>query len=462
MIITFLGATGTVTGSKFLVESGRNRVLLDCGLFQGLGELRRRNWEPLGEARGHVDVSAIDAVVLTHAHLDHCGYLPRLVADGFQGPVYATPSTIELVAIVLADSAHLQQEEAALANRLGYSKHRPARPLYSAEDAERAIARLRPVEFDTPTEIAPGFTATFRPAGHILGSAVVELRADGAPTVVASGDLGRGSHPVLVAPAPLPSADALLLESTYGDRVHDDTDAQQRFRDAVTATIERGGRVVIPAFAVDRTEVVLALLGEMQRDGELSKVPIYVDSPMALAAMAVYERAIEERRPDVRPDAQRSLLSVADVVEVRDPGESARIDTGRESRIIVSASGMATGGRVLHHLEHMLGDTRSTVILPGFQAVGTRGRRLLEGERVLKMHGKYVPVRAHIVDATGLSVHADRNELVGWVRSAAAPPEMTYVVHGEPASSRALAEALGSELGLPAVVPRHGERVVVT
>ncbi len=453
-LITFLGAAGTVTGSRFLVESGEARVLVDCGLYQGLKELRLRNWEPFA-----VDPATIDAILLTHAHLDHCGYLPVLVRDGFRGRIVATRSTLALADIVLPDSGHLQEEEAAYANRKGFSKHKPALPLYTEEDARRTLRRSDVAEFASPIEVAPGITATFGRAGHILGSATITLTLGDTPPIIFSGDLGRPHHPLLVPPDPVGRAGTIVVESTYGNRTHDDAGTLDRLRDAIVRTVKRGGTVVIPAFAVDRTEVVLQHLAEMHAAGDIPDVPVYVDSPMALAALRVYEAALRERAPDVRPSLPRDPFDAGNVVEVRSPAESKALDAMAYPSIVVSASGMASGGRVLHHLARRLPDSRSTVILVGFQAEGTRGRRLLDGERVVKMLGRYVPVRAEIIDATALSVHADGGELIGWLETAEAPPDAIFTVHGEPAASAALVDAIDRDLGWTAVAPTHGERV---
>ena len=451
--LTFLGATGTVTGSRFLVETSSACVLVDCGLYQGLRELRRRNWEPFP-----VDPASIDAVVLTHAHLDHCGYLPRLVRDGFAGPTFVTESTGQLTSVVLRDSARLQEEDARFAAEKGFSKHSRPLPLYDTEDAERAIATLRTVEYETEVEVASGVSVVLRPSGHILGGAIVELRADGR-TAVFSGDLGRPSHPLLRPPALPAGADVLVLESTYGDRVH--APRTSALPDAIRRTVGRGGVVLIPAFAVDRTEVVLMELKRLMESGAIPRVPVFVDSPMALAALEIYRAAVRNGNPDIRSDLDRTgdLFDPGDLREARTVEESKRLNDPQHPCIIVSASGMGTGGRVVHHLAGLLPDLRNTVVLAGYQAVGTRGRDLLEGARQLKMHGRYVPVRADIVDCSEFSVHADADELVRWAASSPRVPRVCYLVHGEEGASEALATRLQQELGWVAVAPRPGERV---
>lgn len=456
--LQFLGAAGTVTGSKYLVSSGATRILVDCGLYQGVRELRERNWQdpPILPA-------ALDAVVLTHAHIDHCGYLPRLVAAGFEGPVYATPGTAQLARIVLPDSGHLNEEEAEYANRKGYSRHDPALPLYTEDDAWEATRLLKPLEYGVEVEIAPDVSLRFSRAGHILGAATVELRlGTGGPVLGISGDLGRACHPLLVPPDPPPAADYLLVESTYGNRRHQDEGALDKLADTISRTIDRGGHVLIPAFAVDRTEVLLHHLAVLSRAGRLpSDVPIYVDSPMALSTLAVYRDAIARGDSDIRPELRGGAdpFNVPGLHEVRDVESSKALNHPARPSIVVSAAGMASGGRVVHHLAHFLPDRRNTVILVGYQAEGTRGRQLADGADELKMMGQYIRVRAEVADLPVFSVHADAAELLAWVASARKIPDTVYVVHGEPAASKALANAITKSLDWTAVVPRFGERV---
>ena len=461
--LTFLGAVDTVTGSRFLLESGGRRLLVDAGLYQGLAVHRRRNWEPFP-----VDPAGIGDVVLTHAHLDHSGYLPRLVKDGFRGRVTCTEETAELAAIVLRDSAHLQQEDARYANLAGFSRHSPALPLYDDRDVERALALFSPVDFERPVELSTRFTATLRPAGHILGSATVTIEsADEAGDerrhrVAFSGDLGRPYHPLLRPPLDPPAVDTLVVESTYGDRQHPPPDPHL-LADAVRRTIERGGSVLIPAFAVDRTELVLLELRRLVEQGEIPDVPIHVDSPMALAALECYRRAAAQGGPQLRPEA-RDLVAQFDshsVHAVHDVEGSMRLNRPRTPSIVISASGMASGGRVVHHLAHQLPDRRNCVVLTGFQADGTRGRQLAEGARQVKIHGRYVPVRAEVVVVPHFSVHADAREMLEWLARAPRPPRTVYVVHGEPGSASMLARSISDELGWTAVVPSYGERVLV-
>lgn len=456
--LRFLGAAGTVTGSRFLVETPKARVLVECGLFQGLKELRLRNWEPFP-----VQARSLHAVVLTHAHLDHSGYLPALVRQGFRGPIYCTANTAALCQILLPDAAKLQEEDAAYANRKGFSKHDPALPLYTAADAQRALRQLRVVPFGGVHEVAPGMRVTMHRAGHILGSAWVRLEFDDGDTdaVLFSGDLGRPEHPVLMPPDPPSGCGTLLIESTYGGRRHDEGAAETQLAEAIVRTAERGGAVVIPAFAVDRTEVLLLTLRKLEAAGRIPHLPVYVDSPMALAALQVYERAAAQGDAEVRPElrGRSDAFDTHDLIEAHDVEESKAIHDAGLPCIIVSASGMATGGRVLHHLARRLPDPKNSIVLSGYQAAGTRGRRLVEGARELKLLGRYIPVRAEVVDAGGFSVHADEPELVAWLRQMPSPPRVAFTVHGEPESAASLRDALVRELDFVAVVPKHGERV---
>ncbi|HET9611619.1 MAG TPA: MBL fold metallo-hydrolase [Acidimicrobiales bacterium] len=457
-VLTFLGGAGTVTGSRFLVDTPDARVLVDAGLFQGLKPLRLRNWE-----RFPVDPAGIDAVVVSHAHVDHVGYLPVLARDGYRGAVHATAGTADLAGIVLPDSGHLQEEEAAYANRKGFSKHHPARPLYTEEDARWCLRQFETHPFGDEVEVAAGVHLTLRPAGHILGSATVSLRLDGPPArrLVFSGDLGRPAHPILQPPAPVGAADVVVVESTYGDRRHDDAGAVERFAAVISRTAQRGGTVLIPAFAVDRTEVVLLHLRRLIGEGLIPPLPVYVDSPMALAALRVYRRAIERGGPEIDPElvGGDDPFDSGHVVEVRDVAASKALADLRMPAIIVSASGMASGGRVVHHLARLAPDHRNAVVLVGFQAPGTRGRLLADGARQIKMLGRYVRVRAEVVDLAAFSVHADQAELVGWLDTATSPPDAVYVVHGEQAPAAALRDLVDGRDGWVAVVPRHGERV---
>ena len=453
--LTSFGGTGTVTGSRHLIEIGESSILLDCGLFQGLKELRERNWDAFP-----VDVSTLDAVVLTHAHLDHSGYLPRLVQQGFRGPVYCTYDTGKLLSVVLPDSGRLLEEEAGYANKKGFSKHHPALPLYSEEDAWAAIELLQPMQFNEPFTAAPGIEVTFEPAGHILGSAVTRLQM-GDVAMVCSGDLGRHQHPFLRPPTGIGEADWVMIESTYGDRRHIDEDSEESLAEVITRTYERGGVVVIPAFAVDRTEVLLFHLHHLARAGRLPHIPIYVDSPMALAGLTIYRAALAEGATDVRPGLRGhpDVLELPQLEEVRDTQGSKAIANRHGPAVIIAGAGMASGGRVVHHLKRLLPDPRNSVAIVGFQAAGTRGRQLLEGAPTVKIHGQYVRVRAEICDLTGFSVHADADELMNWLCTSAREPSGVFVVHGEQAASAALAARIQHDLDWTAVQPTMGERL---
>ncbi|HAP75789.1 MAG TPA: MBL fold metallo-hydrolase [Acidimicrobiaceae bacterium] len=452
-----LGAAGTVTGSKFLLEHGTARVLFDCGLYQGLKELRERNW-----AEFPVDPATIDAVVISHGHLDHCGYLPRLVKGGFRGAVHVTYDTGRLMSVVLPDSGRLLEEEAKYANRAGYSKHSPALALYTEDDAWAALDLLAPQSFDEPFSPAPGVTVEFRPAGHILGSAIVRVMLDDGPTVVFSGDLGRPSHPLLVPPSPAGVADYLLVESTYGDREHVNGETPQRLAELINRTVDRGGVVVIPAFAVDRTEVLLYHLHQLSQAGSLPKVPISIDSPMALAALKIYREAFETKAGDVRPELHDfgELFDLPGLEEVHDAEGSKAVTRRPGPAIIIAGAGMASGGRVVHHLKRFLPDPANSVALVGFQAAGTRGRQLKDGASSVKIHGEYVRVRAEICDLTGFSVHADASELLDWVGTAEGRPTV-FAVHGEPDAAEALRRNVEARFDLTAAVPRYGERLLL-
>ncbi|MGB9375365.1 MAG: MBL fold metallo-hydrolase [Jiangellales bacterium] len=457
--LQFMGGAGTVTGSKFLLQADGVAVLVDAGLFQGLKALRRRNWDPFGFAPAD-----IDAVVLTHAHLDHCGYLPALARQGLDCPVLATDSTLDLATLVLRDSAALQEEDAAYAAKGGWSRHRSPQPLYTTADVEGLLPLMQPVPFGEPREVTASTggaaaTVTLVPAGHILGSAAAQVTLGGVRVVV-SGDLGRDTHPLLTAPAPRPGADVVLVESTYGNRHHHD-DPEATLADALTRTLGRGGVAVIPAFAVDRTEIVLMTLRRLMAQGRIPRVPVFADSPMALGALDVYRRAVAAHSADIRAHlgGLDSAFDPGDLREVHDARDSMAINDPGFPCIIVSASGMASGGRVVHHLKHLLPDPRNTVVLVGFQAMGTRGRALRDGAEQVKMHGRYVPVRAEVVSVEGFSVHADSDDLIAWLASGPDEPQVVYVVHGEPDAASALASRVRDELGWLAVVPAHDEIV---
>lgn len=447
--LTFLGGAGTVTGSKYLLEREGRRILLDCGLFQGFKQLRERNWAPFP-----VDPKTIEAVLLTHAHLDHSGYLPLLVRNGFTGMVLATKATTDLCELLLADSGHLMEEDAKFANRHGYSRHRPALPLYTQKDALNSLKQFRSVAFHEPVEILPGCTATWRIAGHILGAATIQLDWGGLRIVI-SGDLGRFDDSIMLDPEPVGRADFLLVESTYGNRLHDRRSPEEVLTEIVNRTARRGGTIVIPAFAVGRAQSLLYHLSNLIRSGRIPDLPLFLDSPMAIDASEIFcSNRVGRRLSD---DQCRLASGIA--TYVREAEESKRLNTNHMPKIIVSASGMASGGRILHHLKNYLPDRRSTVVLAGFQAGGTRGAALRDGASEVKIHGSYVPVRAEIVTLDMFSAHADREELIRWLGGFEAAPRETFVVHGEPTQSDALRHSIKERLGWKVHVPEHRERI---
>ncbi|MBI5501281.1 MAG: MBL fold metallo-hydrolase [Deltaproteobacteria bacterium] len=461
MKIKFLGATGTVTGSKYLVDTGKARILVDHGLFQGQKALRERNWAPLP-----VEASSIDAVVVTHAHVDHIGGLPLLVRQGFHGPIHASSGSYDVAQFILPDSARLQEEDARYANRKGFSKHSPARPLYTEKDARNALRLFVRCKYRLPIGLAPGITAEFLPAGHIVGSAHVRLTVEnpGGPPlrVLFSGDIGPYDAPILPDPTPVPECDALLVESTYGDRDHDAVDPRDELAALVTAAIARGGRIVIPAFAVGRTQEVLYLLNELREANRIPQVPIIVDSPMAEQATKVVLAHVEDQDEEMRERARSGGPLAYRTAQIpKGPRGSRMAARSKKPAIIISASGMATGGRVLHYLREMLPDPRNTVLLTGFQAMGTRGRRLFDGEKTVKIHGEFVEVNAQVKMIPRLSAHADRGQILRWLRTAPRPPRTTFVVHGEPDASAALRDKIAGELGWNVVVPEYLQEVEI-
>lgn len=449
--LQFLGGAGTVTGSKFLVRAGRRRVLVDCGLFQGFKQLRLRNW-----ARMPVAPSSIDDVVLTHAHIDHSGYLPRLVADGFRGRIYATEATRDLCDILLPDAAHLQEKDAEYANRHGFSKHHPALPLYTRADAAAALERIVTVPFETEQRIAGPYSIRFQPAGHILGAAIVTMTGAGR-RIVFSGDLGRSGSPTMVDPTPVRTADYLLVESTYGDRRHDSNDPEAALADAINRTAARGGTVIIPSFAVGRAQTLLYHLNRLKVARRIPDVPVFLDSPMSIDASELFCRHHREHRLT----AAEARASCAVARYVQDVEESKALDASPVPKVIVSASGMATGGRVLHHIKHYAPDPRNLILFAGFQAGGTRGAAMTAGADQVKIHGQYVPVRAEVANLSMLSAHADADGIMDWLRQFQAPPRQTFVVHGEPSAADALRHRIEEELGWPCRVPEHLEIIAL-
>jgi len=452
MRLTFLGATETVTGSKYLLECEGTRFLVDCGLYQGQKFLRERNWENLPFVP-----SALDAVLLTHAHIDHSGYIPRLVRDGFKGPIYFSEATADLCGILLPDCGRIQEDDAEGANRYGYSRHRPALPLYTEEDARAALESLKPVGFGNPHEIAPRLRFTLSRSGHILGSSFVQINDADGSSILFSGDIGRPSSPLMKPPAQMQDADYLVLESTYGDRLHGVEDPAAQIGEVVRRTAARGGTIVVPAFAVGRTQDLLYHLYRLKKDRQIPDIPVFLDSPMAIDATGVLVRHKNEHR--LSPQECAAVCAIARTT--RSVDESKAIRTSPMPKIILSASGMATGGRVLHHLKEYVGDPRHTVLLAGYQAPGTRGDRLVRGEPTLKIHGQDWPVRCEVVQLDTMSAHADYSEILDWLRHFRKPPRQTFITHGVPAAAEAMRQHIDDTFGWNALVPKYGEAVTL-
>ena len=450
--ISFLGGAGTVTGSKYLLQNGGQRILVDCGLFQGYKPLRLRNWAPFP-----VPAASISAVVLTHAHLDHSGALPLLVKNGFRGPIFCTAATKDLCGILLPDSGHLQEQDADFANRHGFSRHKPALPLYTEDDANRALDFLRPIAFDENVALPGGASARFVHAGHILGAASVLLEWNGR-RIAFSGDIGRYDDPLMPDPQTPPTADYLLMESTYGNRSHGTEDPQAVLAEVIGKTIHRGGTVIVPAFAVGRAQSLLYHIARLKAAGRLPKLlPVFLDSPMAIDATEIFRR----HAADQRLSPSELTAFDGDVRYVHTGAESKELTANPMAKVIISASGMATGGRVLHHLEHYAPDPKNTILFTGFQAGGTRGAAMVAGAASIRMHGAYVEVRAEVKALSMLSAHADKDELMRWAGGFASPPRQVFIIHGEPDASDALRRALQEKLRWSCAVPEHGEQVAL-
>ena len=452
MQLSFLGAAGTVTGSRSLLTHGDKQVLVDCGLFQGYKNLRLMNWEPFP-----FDPSQLDAVVLTHGHLDHSGALPLLVKSGFKGPVFATPGTIEVCGVLLPDSARLQEEDADYVNRHGISKHKPALPLYTEEDAKRALRRMEPMPFEQVGDVVPGMRLRLRPAGHILGAASVELTV-GKETLLFSGDLGRPDDTIMWPPTPIERADHVVVESTYGNRLHDTHDGEAMLGEAIKRTAARGGIVVIPAFALGRAQALLYAIYRLKKSHAIPDLPVFLNSPMAIDMTEIYHRHRAEHRLSV--EEGHGLCHVAKMV--RTVEESRALVAQHRPAIIISASGMATGGRVLHHLKALAPNERNTIVFAGFQAGGTRGARILAGEPSIRIHGVPVEINAEVVSLPGMSAHADAAQIVQWLATAPKPPLGVFLNHGEPEPADALRQRIEHELGWNVTVPRLGQTVEIT
>lgn len=460
--LQFLGATGTVTGSKYVFSHENSKLMVDCGLFQGLKELRLRNWAPL-----KLNVSELDAIVLTHAHIDHTGYLPRLVKQGYSKPIYCTEPTRDLLQILLLDSAHLQEEDAKYANKKGHTIHTPALPLYSSEDAKKAIALLHGIPYETPFRPTDNILMSFRDAGHILGSAFVIARwkqGNEERKIVFSGDLGRYKRPILKDPSVVLDADYLLVESTYGNRLHEQGNPKKELARIINETIERKGTVVIPSFAVGRTQELLYTLRELESKGEIPALPVYVDSPMAIKACKLYSSHTEiydkEAMKLWNEGTDVLLTSRTEFTESVD--ESKRINAKDDPSIIISASGMLTGGRILHHLLRRLPLKKNSIIFVGYQAEGTRGRALQGGNDKIKIHGQQVKSAAHIETISDFSAHADYSEILSWLKGFEKAPSKTFIVHGEPEASESLKKMIDTQLGWTTHIPVYEEEVELT
>lgn len=449
MKLKFCGAAGTVTGSRYLVTHEGEQLLVDCGLFQGLKQLRRRNWDDPPFSPGRVGT-----VLLTHAHIDHSGYLPVLARRGFKGRIICTKATLELSQLLLRDSAHLQEEEARYANKRGFSRHKPALPLYTLEDAEAALQLFEAVDYEAPVSLAKGMTVRFLPAGHILGSAMIALECDGKRSLF-SGDLGRPADSVMRPPAAIDSAHNLILESTYGNRTHGTADPEQELGVHIGRAIARGGMVVIPAFAVGRVQSILLIIARLKRKGTLPDVPVYLNSPMAIDATRIYhefrtEHRLSAEECDDACHVSKFINSIEDSIE---------LNKSKGPGIIISASGMATGGRVIHHIKAFAPDPRNMILFAGFQAAGTRGASLVGGAKWVRIHGEDVPVAAEVVNVDAFSAHADRDEIIGWLRNFKTPPQRIFLTHGEAAAAEALQTRIREELGWNASIARDLEEV---
>ena len=446
MKIEFLGATGTVTGSKYLVTSGVNKILVDCGLFQGYKPLRLRNWEPLS-----IPPASLHAVVLTHAHLDHSGYLPLLVKQGFRGKIFCSEATYDLCKILLPDSGYLQEEDARYANRHGFSKHHPALPLYTKDDAVESLKYFSPVDFGVEFGVVNELTAMLSPAGHILGAAIVRLKSTDT-TLTFSGDLGRPNDLIMLAPSIVNKTDYLVVESTYGNRRHDPADPMLKLGKTIRETVSRGGVLLIPSFAVGRAQELMYYIHLLKESGAISAdLPVYLNSPMAKNATEIYHRHQSEHRlSKAQCDAMCHAAKIINTVE-----ESKALNELREPMVIIAASGMATGGRILHHIQAFGPDPRNAILFAGYQAGGTRGAAMLNGAESIKIHGQNVPIRAQVAQIDNLSAHADADEILAWLSHFSSSPKQTFITHGEPDAADALRKRIEAELGWQCKVPEY-------
>ena len=453
--LTFLGAARTVTGSKYLLEHNGQKVLFDCGLFQGLKDLRLRNWDEFP-----VPPESLNSVVLTHAHLDHVGYLPRLVAQGYRGRVFCTPGTKDLSQVVLPDAGRIQEEDARQANKHGYSKHDPALPLFTESDALRALTQLQPLGYERPIEVVPGVSVEFHPAGHLLGSAFIIVRLTGGPNILFGGDLGRYNRPILPDPSGAIAADVVLVESTYGDRDHQPDDSGAQLAEVIKKAAGQHGKLVIPAFAIGRVEELLYWVRRLEAEHRIPVLPVYVDSPMATEALKYYSARVAELDPELRPTSgQVYAFATTRFQTISSPQQSKELTASRRPAIVISSSGMATGGRVLHHLAAALPDSRNTVLFVGYQAEGTRGRQLVDGAKDVRIHGHSVAVNATVAKIDSMSAHADRGEILRWLGTLGAAPRRLCLVHGEPAPMDALKGLIQDRLSWTPHTPAHGETI---
>lgn len=449
MKITFLGATGTVTGSKYLLEDGGKKIMIDCGLFQGLKDLRLRNWENLP-----VNPRQIDAILLTHAHLDHSGYIPRLVKAGFKGPIYCSEATFDLCKILLPDSGHIQEEDAERANRYGYTRHQPALPLYTEDDARKTFALFKPLDFGKTHKLTEELTFTLHRAGHILGASFIRISDGGGTSILFSGDIGRLNDPVMKPPAKIQDADYLVVESTYGDRLHDKSDPTDDIERIINKTAARGGSVIIPVFAVGRAQAMLYYIHKLKSENRIKRhIPVFLDSPMAINASELLCKHTNDHR--LSPGLCADICAVAECTRTVEESKAIYNKNNNMPKVIISASGMATGGRVLHHLKHHLGDPRNTILLAGFQAAGTRGDRLARGEKEIKIHGQMWAVNAEIEKLDNMSAHADYQEILNWMENFNSPPRKVFIVHGEPQAAQSMKEKIEEKFGWNAVVPEY-------
>jgi len=448
--LTFLGGVGTVTGSKYLLDDGHNQILVDCGLFQGFKQLRLRNWAALP-----ITPSKIDGVILTHAHIDHSGYLPLLVKNGFRGPIFATPATQALCDVLLPDSGYLQERDADFANRYGFSKHKPAKPLYTQADAETSLEQFEMVPFNTPHEIG-GLTFKMIPAGHILGAASVEVKWNGR-TLVFSGDLGRFDHPFMNPPSEVRHADYVVMESTYGNRSHSKESPDEALKKIIVETASRGGTIVIPAFAVGRAQEILFHIHNLKKSGQIPDLPVYLDSPMAIDASDIFCTFTDSHC--LSREQARAICATA--TYVRHAEDSKSLDSNGIPKIIISASGMATGGRVLHHIKKLATDHRNALVFVGFQASGTRGEALVTGAESVKIHGQYVSIKAEVHNLSMLSAHGDANDLIRWLSPIKTPPKWVYITHGEPNAADMLRRKIEERYSWNCCVPDYLQSVTL-